>query len=149
VRAPRRSAVFADPALAASLLEVDAETLLRGTSQGPNALREGTLLGTLFESLAALNLRVYAQHAEATVGHLRTWGGKREVDLVVSGRGGKAVALEVKLAQAIDDFDVRHLRWLMGEIGTELADAAILTTGSEAYRRHDGIAVVPLALLGP
>ncbi|MCY4036160.1 MAG: DUF4143 domain-containing protein, partial [bacterium] len=125
---------LADPALAAFLLEVDAETLLRGSPESPNALREGTLLGALFESLAALSLRVYAQHAEAAVGHLRTWGGKREIDLIVSGRGGKAVAVEVKLAQAIADVDVRHLRWLRGEIGAELADAAILTTGREADR---------------
>ena len=34
-------------------------------------------------------------------------------------------------------------------IGDEQADAVVLTTGSEAYRRADGIAVVPLALLGP
>ena len=28
-------------------------------------------------------------------------------------------------------------------------DRVIVTTGPEAYRRKDGIAVVPLALLGP
>ncbi|MYH71259.1 MAG: DUF4143 domain-containing protein, partial [Acidimicrobiia bacterium] len=28
-------------------------------------------------------------------------------------------------------------------------DAAIITTGPTAYRRNDGIAVVPAALLGP
>jgi hypothetical protein len=30
----------------------------------------------------------------------------------------------------------------------DLIDAVILTTGPHAYRRPDGIAVVPLALLG-
>jgi hypothetical protein len=29
------------------------------------------------------------------------------------------------------------------------ADAAVITTGPHAYRRPDGIAVVPAALLGP
>ena len=140
---------LADPALAASLLSVDAEMLLRGSSAGPAIHREGTLLGALFESLAALSLRVYAQHSEASVGHVRTWGGEREIDYVVTGRGGRVVAIEVKLAQTIDDRDVRHLHWLKTEIGDELADAAVLTTGGEAYRRPDGIAVVPLALLGP
>ena len=103
----------------------------------------------MFEALAALSLRVYAQHSEASVGHVRTWGGEREIDYVVTGRGGRVVAIEVKLAQTIDDRDVRHLHWLKTEIGDELADAAVLTTGSEAYRRRDAIAVVPLALLGP
>lgn len=30
-----------------------------------------------------------------------------------------------------------------------LLDAAIVTTGTSAYRRPDGIAVIPAALLGP
>ena len=44
---------------------------------------------------------------------------------------------------------VRRLVWLAGELGYELLDRLVVTTGSEAYRRPDGIAVVPLALLGP
>ena len=141
--------ILTDPALAATLLGVDAETLLRGSSAGPAIRREGTLLGALFESLVALNLRVYAQHSEASVGHLRAWGGEREIDFIVSARGGRVVAIEVKLSQTVNDSDLRHLHWLRAEIGDELADAAVLTTGSEAYRRADGIAVVPVALLGP
>ena len=31
----------------------------------------------------------------------------------------------------------------------ELLDRAIITTGSSAYRRRDGVAVIPAALLGP
>ena len=140
---------LADPALAASLLRVDAATLVRGDAAGPAMHREGTLLGALFESLAALSLRVYAQHSEASIGHLRTWGGNREIDYVVSGQAGRVVAVEVKLARGIHERELRHLRWLADEIGDKLADAVVLTTGSEAYRRADGIAVVPLALLGP
>jgi hypothetical protein len=34
-------------------------------------------------------------------------------------------------------------------IGAQLLDAVLVTTGTEAYRRDDGIAVVPAALLGP
>jgi len=58
------------------------------------------------------------------------------------------VALEVKLSASVGDADVRHLHWLRGELGDRLADAVVVTTGSDAYRRSDGIAVVPLALLG-
>ena len=105
---------LADPALAASLLNVDGEILLRGSPAGPAIRREGTLLGALFESLAALNLRVYAQHSEASVGHLRTWGGEREIDYVVAGRGGRAVAVEVKLSQTVHDNDVVHHHDLTG-----------------------------------
>lgn len=44
---------------------------------------------------------------------------------------------------------MRHLLWLRDELGDALADAVIVTTGQAAYRRPDGIAVVPAALLGP
>jgi len=99
---------LADPALAARLLGASASALLRGASPGPTIPRDGTLLGALFESLVTLSVRVYAQAAEATVGHLRTHRGDREVDLIVERDDGRV-----------------------------------------AYRRPDGIAVVPAALLGP
>ena len=54
-----------------------------------------------------------------------------------------------ELANGIDDRDVRHLAWLRDQFGDDLLDAVIVTTGEHAYRRPDGIAVVPAALLGP
>ena len=53
------------------------------------------------------------------------------------------------MAVAARDDDVRHLAWLRQQIGHDLLDAVVITTGAEAYRRQDGIAVVPAALLGP
>ena len=140
---------LADPALAARLLGVDARALLDAAVVGPPIPRDGTLLGALFESLVTLDLRVYAQAAEATVKHLRTHGGEHEVDLIVERADGRVVAFEVKLSRTVSDDDVRHLRWLAGRVGSELVDAVIITTGDTAYRRQDGIAVVPAALLGP
>jgi predicted AAA+ superfamily ATPase len=140
---------LADPALAARLLGVDAGALLEGRSPGPSVPRDGTLLGALFESLVTLSLRTYAQAAEASVKHLRTAGGRHEVDLIVERADGRVVAIEVKLARDVADRDTRHLHWLAERIGDELLDALIVTTGPEAYRRTDGIGVVPVALLGP
>jgi len=140
---------MADPALAATLLGAGADALLSGQPLGPRIPRDGTLLGALFESLVTLSVRVYAQASEAGVGHLRTYAGEHEVDLVVARQDGRVVAIEVKLARTVDDRDVRHLRWLSEQIGDELLDAMVVTTGEEAYRRSDGIAVVPAALLGP
>ena len=140
---------LADPALAARLLGVGIDALLEGRSAGPRVPRDGTLLGALFESLVTLDVRTGAQSAEASVFHLRTRGGEREVDLIVARDDQRIVAIEVKLTRTVDDNDVRHLRWLREQIGEDLLDAVIVTTGPEAYRRPDGIAVVPLALLGP
>lgn len=139
-----------DPALAARLLGVDADALLRGDEPGPAIPRDGTLLGAMFESLVTLSVRVYAQAMEAEqVSHLRTHSGEHEVDLIVERGDGRIVALEVKLARVVGDEDVRHLSWLAESLGPDLLDAAIVTTGEEAYRRADGIAVIPASLLGP
>ena len=59
------------------------------------------------------------------------------------------VAIEVKLSSVVDDDDVQNLRWLRNQLGDDLIDALIINTGPGAFRRPDGIAVVPAALLGP
>jgi uncharacterized protein len=140
---------LADPALALRLLGGDAGALLDGADLGPSIPRDGPLLGALFESLTTLSVRVAAQRAEARVRHLRTHSGRHEVDLIVERGDHRVVGIEVKLARVADSSDGQHLRWLRDEIGDDLLDAVIVTTGPEAYRRQDGIAVVPLALLGP
>jgi len=55
----------------------------------------------------------------------------------------------VKLSSAIDQHDVKNLLWLREKIGDDLLDAVVVNTGTRAYRRKDGIAVIPAALLGP
>ena len=111
--------------------------------------RDGPLLGALFESLVTQSIRVYAQAADGAVYHLRTRNGDHEVDLIVEGPDRQVVAFEVQLSPTVDDRAVTHLRWLHHHIGDRLADAVVITTGPSAYRRPDGIAVVPAALLGP
>jgi predicted AAA+ superfamily ATPase len=139
---------LADPALAARLVGVDADGLLRG--EGPQvAARAGSYLGALFESLTTLSVRVFAQAAEARVLHCRTRGGEHEVDLVVVRDDERVVAIEVKLSATVEDADVKPLRWLRDQLGDDFADGIVVSTGAEAYRRDDGIGVVPLALLGP
>ncbi|MCL2464742.1 MAG: DUF4143 domain-containing protein [Micrococcales bacterium] len=139
-----------DPAIAARLVGIGARGLLLGDGQRVTAAT-GTWLGALFESLAALSVRVYADAAGAEIGHLRTTDGRytREIDLIVEGSDRRVVAIEVKLAPTVGDGDVRHLAWLHQQIGDRLADQIVITTGDTAYRRRDGVAVVPLALLGP
>lgn len=42
-----------------------------------------------------------------------------------------------------------YLARIVEHLGPDLLDAALITTGTHAYRRADGIAVIPAALLGP
>lgn len=137
---------LADPALACRLLGVTAASLLAGEQPNIGAQSE-FLLGNLFESLVALCIRVYAQPNMARVSHLRTKNGDHEVDFIVEGEGQRVVAIEVKLSPDITDADVKHLHWLSGQLGPRMADMVVITTGTYAYRRKDGVAVVPLALL--
>lgn len=143
---------LADPALAARLLNINADALLRGEiGDAPSGFvpHDGTLLGQLFESLVTQSVRVYAQANEASVQHMRTQHGQREVDLIVSRGDRRVVALEVKLTATVTDDDVKQLRWLREKIGVDLMDAIVVTTGPHAYRRPDRIGVVPASLLGP
>ncbi|MDR7280740.1 putative AAA+ superfamily ATPase [Catenuloplanes atrovinosus] len=139
---------LADPALACRLLGAEVPALLDDSVAASGVRRPGPLLGAMFESLVTLCVRVYAQAAEATVHHLRTADGRHEVDLIVQRADQRVVALEVKLAPDVSDEDVKHLHWLRDRLGPDLLDAAVITTGRDAYRRADGIAVVPAALLG-
>jgi uncharacterized protein len=61
---------------------------------------------------------------------------------------GRIVAIEVKLTAAPSDEDVRHLHWLKDRLGDDVIDMVVINTGSYAYRREDGVAVVPAALFG-
>lgn len=139
---------LADPALAARLLGATHDSLLAG-DRVPIVPRDGTLLGALFESLVSMTVRAAAQNAEATTWHLRTGNGDHEVDFILERADHKVVAIEVKLAGTVSDRDTVHLSWLGDRLGPDLLDSVIVTTGQHAYRRTDGIAVVPLALLGP
>lgn len=131
-----------DPGIAAALLGVTAEMLV---SRDPGSWE---LFGQLFESLVTLTVRAAGQAAEAETTHLRLQGGSREVDLILERYDGKVIAFESKLNPVPTDRDVRHLNWLGEQLGSRLVDKIVVTTGSHAYRRDDGCAVVPLALLG-
>ncbi len=131
-----------DPGIAAALLRLTPDMLL---SQAPGGFEA---FGQLFESLVTLTVRVAGQAAEASTFHLRTQGGKQEVDLILERYDGKVIAFEVKTKPTPTDRDVRHLHWLKEKLGDRLVDAVVVTTGPAAYRRKDDIAVVPLALLG-
>jgi len=141
---------LADPALACRLLNVSEHQLLQG-DQGSRetTLGDATLLGALFEHLSVLCVRVYAQASDASVFHMRTHRGEHEVDMILQTEDGKILPVEVKLSQSVTDKDVRHILWLKKNLGESYLPGVVITTGEYAYRRTDGIAVVPLALLGP
>jgi predicted AAA+ superfamily ATPase len=143
-KAPKHHLV--DPALAARLVGVGREGLLRG--QGTSMTPAGsTWFGALFESLVTQSVRTYAEGA--AVGHLRTKGGQQEIDLIVETDNLRVLAIEVKVSESVTPRDTLHLNWLESKLGDRLVDKVVINTGPYAYRTKDGTAIVPLSLLSP
>ena len=139
---------LADPALALRLLNLEPQHLLDGTEPDTPIIRDGTFLGALFESLVALTLRVFAQHNQAAVYHLRTKGGRHEIDFIIEHPNG-ILAIETKLAPTITNHDLQHLHWLKQTLPNNNVTLAIITTGPEAYTNPNGTHIIPLATLAP
>lgn len=141
LKAPKRH--FVDPSLAPAALGV-----------GPRRyLEDLNAFGFLFESMAVRDLRVYAQALDASVCYYRDYGGL-EADAVIETRDGRWIAAEVKLggSEAIDQAAAALLKLrdrVTERRAARLARLLVVTGGRYSYMRSDGVAVVPLAVLGP
>lgn len=134
---------FVDPSIATAALGIGPGDLM-------NDLKA---FGLLFETLCIRDLRVYAQPLGGEVYHFRDKNGL-ECDAVVHLPNGKYGLIEVKLGgEKLIDEGAKNLYKLASKIDTDKMSAPafmmILTaTGSFAYRREDGILVVPVTALG-
>lgn len=141
---PLRSAVtrhFADPSLAAAALGAGVERLLS----------DAETLGLLFESLVIRDLRVYGQAIGALVSHYRD-ATDTEADAVLEMRDGRWAAFEAKLGPNRIDDGAKTLLRVVDHVDTERhgrpAFLAVVTGWGYAYRRPDGVFVIPVGALG-
>ena len=122
-------------------------------SQQPIPCRFFGGFGYLFESLVVRDLRVYAQALGGKVFHYRDHNGL-EADAVIHLRNGTFALVEVKLfdGNAIDE-GAENLKALAGKLDATRMRApsfmAVVTGTKNAYRRKDGVWVVPLGCLKP
>jgi uncharacterized protein len=128
-------------------MNYDSETIQTASGFG-RAKFDSPLIGRMFEALAVQSVQTYAQAAFASVSHFRDMNGRHEIDMIIEREDGKVLALEVKLSATPDPADGKHLKWLKSEIEEQLIDLVVIYAGKYAYR-HNDIAYVPLALLGP
>jgi uncharacterized protein len=103
-------------------------------------------------SMVVRDLRVYVQPLGGSLSHWRDNHG-HEVDVVVTLDDGRWAAFEVKMNPSDADAAADSLRRFLDKVDTskvgEPAFCGVVTTRSSAYRRPDGVFVLPVAALGP
>jgi hypothetical protein len=129
-----------DPAIAASMLKASPTDLIYDMNT----------FGLLFESLVIRDLRVYAQGIGGLVFHYRDNTGL-EADAVIHLNDGRWGLVEVKLGDHLIDEAAENLMKLKERIDTnrinEPSFLMIVTGTGYAYKRKDGILVVPIGCL--
>ena len=133
---------FVDPSIAVAALGI-----------GPNDLiNDLNTFGFLFETLCVRDLRVYADALNGSVYHYRDKDGQ-ECDAVIHLRNGKYGLIEIKLGgDKLINEGVKSLKAMEAKIDTGRMNTPsflmVLTgTGDYAYRRPDGVYVVPIGAL--
>lgn len=133
---------YIDPSIACAALGLGPDDLINDLST----------FGFMFECLCIRDLRVYAQSLDGTVYHFRDRTGL-ECDAVVHLRNGKYGLIEVKLGgEKLCNEGAKNLLTLKDRIDTTKMRAPsfliILTAvGDYAYKRSDGVMVVPIGCL--
>lgn len=133
---------FVDPSIAVAALGIGPKDLVNDLET----------FGLLFETMAVRDLRVYADALEGKVFHYRD-SNKLECDAVVHLRNGHYGLVEVKLGgERLIEEGVKTLNLLERKIDTtrmpEPSFKMVLTAlGQYAYRRKDGVMIVPIGCL--
>lgn len=135
---------FTDPSMATAALGIGPADLMKDLNT----------LGLFFETLAVRDLRVYAEANDGQVFHYRD-NNNLECDAVIHLRNGHYGLVEIKLGgENLINEGAKNLLLLEQKINTDKMYASsfkmVLTAvGQFAYRRDDGVYVVPIGCLKP
>jgi uncharacterized protein len=131
---------FVDPSIATAAMRTNAQGILR----------DFETFGFLFESLCTRDLRVYTQALDGGVFHYRDKS-ELEADLILKLHDGRWAAVEVKLGMKQIDEAAANLLKLSEKVDKGKMNSPsflmVLTGGHVAYRRPDGVLVVPIGCL--
>jgi predicted AAA+ superfamily ATPase len=131
---------FVDPSIATAVMRTNPDGLLN----------DFKTFGFLFESLCTRDIRVYAQAIDGDVFHYRDKSGL-ESDLILRLRDGRWAAIEVKLGNKQIEEAAQNLLALKSKIDEDkmgqVSFLMVITGGQYAYRRNDGVLVVPIGCL--
>lgn len=133
---------YVDPSIAVASLGVGPDDLINDLNT----------YGLFFETLCVRDLRVFAQSLDGSVYHYKDNTGL-ECDAVVHLRNGKYGLIEIKLGgETLINEGAENLKKLAGKIDTTKMKTPsflmVLTgVGQYAYKREDGVLVVPIGCL--
>ena len=129
---------FVDTSIATSVLGITPSDLM-------NDLQS---FGLFFEDMAVRDLVIYSSYLGASVKHYRDSSGL-ECDAIIHFENGKWAAVEIKLGgEKLIQEGAENLEKLKKVVNNDsLAFSMILTATGSAYRREDGIYVVPINCL--
>lgn len=131
---------FVDPSIAVAVLSLTPKSLLQ----------DFNLFGFLFEDLCVRDMRAYAQPLRGEVFHYHDNNGL-ESDMVIRLSDGRWALVEVKTGMKEVEEAAANLIKLSRVIDTskvgEPSFLMVLTGGQYAYRRNDGVLVVPIGCL--
>lgn len=133
---------FVDPSIATAALGIGPKDLMYDLNT----------YGLLFETMAVRDLRVYADALDGRVYHYRDHNGL-ECDAVVHLHNGSYGLVEIKLGgETLIEEGAYNLKKLANKIDTTKMKSpsfmmVLTATGAYAYRRKDGVLVVPIGCL--
>lgn len=132
---------FADPSIAAAILKLEPQDLLQDLKS----------FDRLFKTLCVRDLRVYADALQADVFHYRDKN-RLECDAVIRGRTGRIALVNLTLGGKDNiDLAAKKLKTLTDKLATQKPAflMVLIGAGQYAYRRDDGVFVVPIGCLRP
>lgn len=132
---------FVDPSLPCALLNLTKEKMLSDME----------LLGFLFESMVERDLLTYVESFGGKLFHYQDYNG-HEMDAVIEMEDGSWCGIEIKLgANRIEEAatNLKKINDIIGKEGGKTASSLCVICGlsSAAYRRPDGVYVVPITSL--
>jgi predicted AAA+ superfamily ATPase len=131
---------FVDPSIAVAILGLDQQRIMDDI----------LYMGLLFESLVIRDLKIYAQHNDASVYHYRDSSGK-EVDAIVENRDGTWAAFEIKLGfNAASEGGASLLRFadiVDTENGLAPVSLNVITGSGIVSRSAAGVNIIPITAL--
>lgn len=135
---------FADPSIACSLLNIKDEEKLINNLQ---------TFGFLFEAMVERDLKIYADSFNAKCYHYQDYN-NREADAIIELENGDWCAFEIKLGANRIEEGARNLLNLKEEISRKNGKipkvlCVICGLSNAAYKRPDGVYVIPITALKP